>query len=180
MNKTTGYSIWLIPDKKVYNLISKMILDIAKKNHTPKFEPHITLLGEFGETENEKDIIKNLKSIIFNQRPLILNFDSIGYEDFYFRALFLKIKISKELLIFHEKIKYSLNIRNVLNYMPHLSLVYGNLSKKTKIRILSVIKQKFHEKSFIKKLTIKKVLLLKTGGTVKQWRKMATFSLKKT
>lgn len=44
-----SYSIWLIPDGEVYKTVSSIIQNIAKEYGGPLFEPHITLLGGFGE-----------------------------------------------------------------------------------------------------------------------------------
>ena len=178
MNKTIGYSIWLIPDSEVYELTSQIILDIARKYHAPKFEPHITLLGEFGKEKSEKDVIKSFKELIRNQKALTLSFESADCENFYFRALFLKVRRTKELLSFHKKAKQALSMKNIKSYMPHLSLVYGNFSKDSKTKILPTINKKFLRKDFIKKFAITKIYLFKTQGTVSQWRKIATFPLK--
>ena len=178
MNKTTGYSIWLIPDGGVYKLTSKIILDIARKDHAPKFKPHITLLGEFGKEKNEKDIIKSFRDLVHNQKTLTLNFESVNCENFYFRALFLKVGKTKELLNFHRKAKQALGMKNIKSYMPHLSLVYGNFSKNSKEKIISSTSKDLSSEIFIKEFPIDKILLMKTQGTVSQWRKIVTFPLR--
>ena len=44
--KGRTYSIWLMPDGKCANSVSKIINDISKKYNTPVFKPHVTLIGD--------------------------------------------------------------------------------------------------------------------------------------
>lgn len=55
------------------------------------------------------------------------------------------------------------------NYMPHLSLLYGDLSTKEKGRMLNNIGREFY-----KNMEIKSLVLMKTSGEPNQWLKIHT------
>ena len=92
--------------------------------------------------------------------------------------MFLKVGKNKELLNFHRKAKQALGMKNIKSYMPHLSLVYGNFSKNSKEKIISSTSKDLSSEIFIKEFPIDKILLMKTQGTVSQWRKIVTFPLR--
>ena len=52
-------------------------------------------------------------------------------------------------------------------YMPHLSLLYGDLSQNEKERILSVMGREFHIR-----FQVHSLLLVKTEGKPKDWKKI--------
>lgn len=51
--KSKGYSLWLMPREELYHKFANLIKKLAKKYNAPKFEPHITLLGQIFQSEKE-------------------------------------------------------------------------------------------------------------------------------
>jgi len=41
--KKIGYSLWLLPEKKIYRKFQKIINLYLKRYNFPKFKPHITI-----------------------------------------------------------------------------------------------------------------------------------------
>ena len=121
-----SYSIWLIPEDETYNKLNKIIIDLAKNYTNIEFTPHFTLLGGFiGELDNLDIKSKNLSK---NISPFDLVFDELFFLNEFFRFLFIKIRTDSQLkdvrLLATKEFGFSDS-----NYLPHLSLAYGNFSK---------------------------------------------------
>lgn len=158
--KSSGYTLWLLPTGFSYNKFSSLIKRLAEENKAPIFYPHITLLGEIEQTELE--VINKTKKLVLGQKPFPVTLTNIDYEDYYFRTLFVRAKITKPLLDLHNKAKKVFNMKAV-PYMPHLSLLYGDFPVKVKEKIIKEI-----GKNQTADFTVNKVILMK-GGEIKNW-----------
>lgn len=167
-NQSCGYSIWLIPDSKSLKSLGRIIEDISFTTQTPKFEPHITLLGGFEgeEAELKEKFIKIYK----NTNSFKVELVRTGYEDFYFRSFYMLASLNKKLLSLNEAIQRRFNRKE--QYMPHLSLLYSNLKEEEKRKIISRLNLQLPVK-----IKITKIQLLKTEGEVEKWRKVVEVSL---
>ena len=137
MNELRDYALWIIPEGKAYGELKQLIDLLSRMYSTPSFEPHTTVLGRVTGSENELIAkVARLGSII---RPFLISLRRIEYLDEYFRCLFIKSEGSKELINLHNKAKTIFNIKDKKYYMPHISLMYGNLPAKLKEKIISDI-----------------------------------------
>lgn len=167
------YSIWLMPKDEVYDILKSIIQELSKKYKTPPFEPHITLLGN-AKSKTETEAIKKTKKIAKIVKVFQIELKEIGYLDDYFKALFLKAEKNKLLILANKIAKEVFNLKDVKKkYTPHLSLLYGDFSEKKKKEVISKNKLK---KTFVFK--VDSIHLFFTGGDIKNWRKIAEFSLK--
>lgn len=58
-----SYSIWLMPEGDVLDKFSKLIIKISDEYNSPRYQPHITLLGDLvGFTKEEAMSIKQPNS----------------------------------------------------------------------------------------------------------------------
>lgn len=167
--KSKGHTLWLIPTGKAYEKFSNLIKKLAKEYNAPVFEPHITLLGDFMQPEEE--CIELTKQLVSGQNPFIITMDEIDYEDFYFRTLFVRAEKSGTLLNLHNRSKEIFEM-NIPPYMPHLSLLYGTFPVETKEKI---IKEIGRDQSA--QFEISSVHLIK-GGEVEDWQIVGEFPLK--
>jgi 2'-5' RNA ligase len=150
MEQIRDYALWIIPDGKAFSDLKKRIDLISCMYSTPSFIPHITILGRVTGCENaliSKGI--RLSSII---RPFHISLTTIEYSDEYFRCLFIKSERSKELIDLHKKTKTIFNIKNRKYYMPHMSLMYGNLPFHLKKKIISDMGKGYPEHIAIKSI----------------------------
>lgn len=165
-----GYSLWLVPTGETYDKLSGIIKRLAEEYNTPLFEPHITLLGEAPQSEN--DVIKRTRQLISGQKPFLATIRTLDYQDFYYRALFVKAEKTEPLLAFHERAKTIFEMPDIPPYMPHLSLLYGNFSGDIKKKIIKTIGNEFTEE-FI----VNAVHLIKSEGQANAWYKIKEFLL---
>jgi len=136
------YSIWLIPAEPWLGELRKIIERVAKENNTFSFEPHITILVKNDEGGKMIKISEELAKQITKATARLTE---IAYENTYFRALYIKAQkqqlfqihaIARKLagMLADPSEPTPLGVKNT--YVPHLSLLYGNLDEKTKRNII--------------------------------------------
>ena len=131
-----SYSIWLMPEGNVKDKLKNIIYSLSTDFGGPIFEPHITLVSSF--LGSEKELIQKIEIISKKIRPFEIFFDHIACLDNYFCSLFLTVKVSIELKLARDIPCKELNW-NDNDYMPHLSLKYGDYSKKEKEKMISTV-----------------------------------------
>ncbi len=159
----TGCSIWLIPTGRTFNDLSRIISLLSNEYATPRFPPHVTLVEALAG--DEKDLSSKTDQLASRIRPFEITLTAVGYLDEYFRCLFFQVEESPALLeaaqtargLFHQE----LNTR----FMPHLSLLYGNLDPATKKQIIKSIDPDFNRTFLIERLH-----LYSTNGEPSLWR----------
>jgi 2'-5' RNA ligase len=132
-----AYSTWFMPSGKTYEELSKMILYLSKENSTPLFEPHITLLGSIVEAEAK--VFEKISIIANRLQPFEIKLMHVGYQDEFFRCLFIKAEKSTELTEANSLAKKLFNREKDPSYMPHLSLMYGNFNPEIKEKTITKI-----------------------------------------
>ena len=132
-----SYSIWLMPEGNVKYDLRNVIYMLSANFGGPLFTPHVTLVGSF--LGSEKELLHKTEIISKKIKPFEIYFGDIEYSVEFFRSLFLKIKVNTELIKARDIACKELNwIKN--DYIPHLSLVYGDYDTKEKEHMISNIK----------------------------------------
>lgn len=163
-----GYSLWLIPNDRNRDIFSEIIKKIAEKARTPSFAPHITLLG--GVLGSEDELRKKTRFLIKEQSEFQISFSGIDYEDYYFRALFVRAELNESLRLLNIRAKEIFGMKDAPSfYTPHLSLLYGDFPlnfKKELTRFAGGIPAS---------LIVQRVDLYRTEGEVIGWQKVEEF-----
>lgn len=159
-----------MPKEEIDNRFAGLIKKLAKDYGGPVFEPHVTLLGEIEQPEGE--VMSKTEKLVSGQKPFPITLRQIGYQDYHFRALFVKAEITSPLLSLHERAKKIFGMQNIPPYMPHLSLLYGNYPAEVKEKIIAEIGR---EQSA--QFEIKSVYLIK-GGEVEDWEIIKEFTFR--
>lgn len=169
---TKGYSIFLIPSGETFKNLSKIINRLSAKYDSPRFEPHVTLIG--GVEDSEEQIINKTKKIATFLQSFEIQLVGIDHLNYYLKALFLEVDQTKQVMQANIKASRIFNMES--GYEPHLSLLYGNFPKKLKQSIIKDLDKKNLNLSFV----VDKIYLYKVDGEVNDWQKVAEFQLKKT
>ena len=168
MEKTSGYSLWLMPSGDVRDQLSAIIRSLSKAHNTLVFEPHVTLLG--GLQEKESGIIARTKKLAEVLQPLTIRLNRIEYGAEYFRCLYYIVEKTTEVLNAYARVCDIFRVSQG-QFVPHMSLMYGDIPHAAKEEAAAKIK--LHTNTF----TIEHVDLVLTDGTVEDWRKVQRFAL---
>jgi len=169
--KAKGYSIWLIPTGEVYQKLAEIISKLSEEYSAPNFEPHVTLIGDLIDPEEE--IISKTSKLADLIKPFKIKLEKADYFDEYFRCLFIRAEKTKEVVEANNITREIFGRASDQEYLPHLSLMYGNLDSKTKEKILTNLGREFNL-SF----EVKSIHLFSTTGEVKDWYIVKEFFLK--
>ncbi|MEL7833338.1 2'-5' RNA ligase family protein [Fodinibius sp. Rm-B-1B1-1] len=171
MKKKSTYSIWLEPTGDVAYNYKQRIKKLSEKHGTPKFSPHITLVGGLEATNAE--LVPLIDTLASSVTPFSLTLTKAGYLNTFYQALFIHIAENEQLLNLRKNACQLFDCNKNEEYMPHLSLLYGELSSKEKEVILNNIGREFYTD-----FMVKKVVLMNTDGTPPRWRKVHTSMFK--
>jgi hypothetical protein len=110
------YSIWAKSQNDSLNKAKEIINEIAEKEESIPFNPHVTLVTNMYSLEKAEEIFEKI-----NKNKIIVNFDSFGVGNTYFQRLFLT---ASDNFPFFNAVS-SIEVWPSL-WTPHLSLFYGN------------------------------------------------------
>ncbi len=164
-----GYSLWLMPKGRAYDKFSGLIKKLAAENNSPVFEPHITILDATMLPEDE--IIRRTEKLVHGQKTFTITLQNIDYQDYFFRTLFVRAKITNQLLLLRKKVAEVFEM-DLPPYMPHLSILYGDFPQVVKNKIIENIGRD-QTTSF----ELRSVILMK-GGEIDKWRIIKQFPFK--
>ena len=168
--KAKGYSLWLMPTGETYDRLSGLIGRLAREYGAPLFEPHVTLIGEV--VQSEQDVLRKVEQLASGQKPFTIKLNKVDYQDFYFRTLFARADKTNPLQALHDRAKEVFEMRDIPDYMPHLSLLYGNFSKIIKEQIIESI-----GRDQAVEFMVNSIYVFKTDGEVNTWYKVKELPL---
>lgn len=136
------YSLWLIPTGEAYNQFAEIISRLSAKHHSPKFEPHVTLIGAIIGTEEELSAkIAQLAKLI---KPFKIKLGIMDYFNERHKALLVRAEKTPELIEANKITREVFDLPPDPEYMPHLSLLYGDFSPETKEEIIKELGREFN------------------------------------
>lgn len=130
-----------MPTGEVYLTLANLISDLSKEYSSPRFPPHVTLLGEL--TGSYEEIESRALRLSLNLRPHAVKLTKVEYLDQYFRALFIRVQETEEIIEATLRATEIFDRQRDPKYMPHLSILYGNFPSATKDKIIRKIGREF-------------------------------------
>ncbi|GMQ90213.1 MAG: hypothetical protein BMS9Abin10_0567 [Gammaproteobacteria bacterium] len=170
MTEIERYALWLLPAETVAPRCAKLIGRLAERYGTPRFEPHVTLLGWV--TGPKQELIARTEHLARGLRALKLLGQSIAGEPYYFRCLYIKLEKSRELLGAHEQASEIFMGGYASDYLPHLSLLYGQLPRAEKARLFAEL-----ETELPADLDVDRLRLVRITLSVQDWRPVVSHAL---
>lgn len=164
-----------MPVGDVYSDLARLIFQLSERYSAPNFEPHVTLLNQV--VGSEEEILSKAAKLATIITPYEVQLAQVGYLDEYFRCIFLKVKQTDDVMNANARARkefqgYIKSSGSAKEYIPHLSLLYGNFPSRIKEEITTEIGQKW-KKSF----QIDSIHLFLTAGEVKKWYRVKEFPL---
>ncbi|GJP56808.1 hypothetical protein CLOM_g15854 [Closterium sp. NIES-68] len=132
--KVHQYSIWAMPDEgsAFHASASAAISNLSTRFGCTAFEPHVTVIGAFGETEglNDREVVRRMEQLGKSLKPYDIHVMELASGRLFFQCVYLKMLPSNEVLHVHDKAVEVMGMDRDASaaYMPHLSLIYGDLS----------------------------------------------------
>ena len=137
---------------------------------SPSFEVHITLAGPYKNIDKIFEISKN--NLFKKFPPLIIELKNYSYENNFYKSFFISLEESNNLKNLRSEINrfYPFDLNG--NYIPHISLAYGNHSKENKDQLISKIK------NHPSKIIMNKISVVKVNEKKEKWDILKSFELK--
>lgn len=171
MPEAKGYSLWLMPAGDVYDRLKGLISRLSRRYSTPDFEPHVTLLSEIPGPEDE--IVSKTARLASVIGPYKIELSRVEYLNEYFRCLFLRAKETDEVMRANREARRIFGRETDPEYMPHLSLMYGDFPPRTKEKIIEEI-----GKEISAGFGVESIHLFSTSGEPEDWYRVKEFLLK--
>lgn len=165
-----GYALWLMPEKPLFSRLAREIVRLSQQLSTPRFEPHITLLGRIILPEGK--VLGKSAGLAGCLRPFRIELADIDHLDEFFRCLFVNVCPGKAILQARQAACRAFG-RQCAPYVPHVSLVYGRLPLYRRKEIAGSLRP-FSGPAF----EVRKMALYRVNGPVRQWKCIETFELK--
>lgn len=163
MAGTKHYSLWLLLPEEARSRYAALIETLSREHGTPRFEPHITLLGGL---QGEEEVLGTLaRDLARRLEPFDVRLLDAGYIEEYYRCLFVLVAHSRPLMQAYDEARKQFDRRLELSFMPHLSLMYGLLDEEDKEKILDRIGRYFDDRFRVQELALYAI-----EGTPEQWR----------
>jgi 2'-5' RNA ligase len=125
---------WLVPAAgPARDRLAATIGTLGVEHGGPRFEPHVTIAGLFSSGQDAA--VRALTSLTAGVRPFDVRFAAVGYEQAYFRALYLRAEPAPQLTALHEAARAAWALES-RRYMPHLSLLYADIAEERKPAII--------------------------------------------
>lgn len=166
------YSIWLLPEDKDFQKFGQIINKVARENGTPAFDPHITLTGGIPIDIGEAVFMEKGGQLASRTSRMEVGLTEVRFEDFYYRAIILLAGKKDELVSLNRRSKEMYGL-NPADYMPHLSLLYGDLTRDRKLTIVRDLDLHLPEAISVDRLR----LIRAEGSRVEDWITIAEFPL---
>lgn len=167
MSASSTYALWLQPNGDIAYKLQERIKKLSKKYNTPIFAPHVTLISSL--TASETELVSLTNTLASSLHPFELILTKAGYQNNFYKSLFIHIKNNGVLNEMHETACQLFDQPDPAPYLPHLSLLYGDLDRNEKERILNIIGREFHIH-----FSVNSIVLMKIEDRPEQWKKIET------
>lgn len=124
------YSVWAIPPEDVGARCANLMTTLRSEFGGPHFHPHITVVGAIKLTP--EDAVTKLRSACQALRPFHVTVDRVAAGSFFYQCVYLLLRPDPHLLETSAHCCTHFGYTNSTPYMPHLSLLYGDLSDEEK------------------------------------------------
>ncbi|MBI5613454.1 2'-5' RNA ligase family protein [Candidatus Gottesmanbacteria bacterium] len=170
------YALWYEPTGESYVELSAIIKKLATAYRSPIFEPHITLLP--GGTEaNLATVTQKLEDIISDTPPFETHLTSYSYLEEYFKCIFIQVEKTPSVMNFAHAIQREIHGQQANDFIPHLSIFYGQLPIAEKKEIIKNLGDLVNKHFIIKTVH---VISYELGKPPESWKKVASIIFSKT
>jgi hypothetical protein len=161
-----------VPADDVRVGLAERIDGLALRLGTPRFEPHVTLLG--GVLAPGEQVIEKTRTLTAELGPIRLQLTRPGGRDEFFRCLFLEVEAEPALADAHRRARELFGKSDEPPFFPHMSLVYGGLAPEAKNALLLELES---DASWRGATLASELRVVLTEGSVEEWRVLETLPM---
>lgn len=169
MTNEHDYSLWLTPRDAVSASLGELICGLSEIYKTPPFLPHVTLLASVSRPQAE--VIARTLELALACGPFEIELGEPAFTDDYFRSLFIKVTPNPALLSAHRRARELFNMPQE-PYLPHLSVLYGNLPAAEKKTIIARL-----NRDYPRRFTAEAIDVYLSEGKPEDWRLVESVAL---
>ena len=131
-----GYHLWLVPVGDALGRLQGVVNRLAEAHDGPVFTPHVTLLS--GLTADEAWLIETNGTLAAGLEPFDLDLTVPEAGTTFFQCIYMRVADNPLLSRARQAAGEAFGLP-ADNYMPHLSLYYGNASPGLRATILTAV-----------------------------------------
>ncbi|KAJ9135968.1 hypothetical protein P3X46_033086 [Hevea brasiliensis] len=171
------YSLWAVPPDDVAERLKKLMDGLRSEFGGPQFEPHVTVVGAISLTEH--DALEKFRSACDGLKAYTATVDRVATGTFFYQCVYLLIHPASEVVGASAHCTGHFGYKSSAPYMPHLSLLYGDLTaddKKKAQEKANILDESINGLSF----RISRLALWKTDtedNSLKSWEKITECTL---
>ena len=159
-----------MPDGEVCEPLTLILQHLSRRFEAPEFPPHVTVLGScLGERE---EMVRQSALVAATLRPFTIHLGEIDFRDQYFRSLFAHAGPMEPLRDAHQAACRTFSRTSDAEFMPHLSLLYGNFPESVKTDIMADLGPQLDVE-----FEVSSLYLFRTEGPVSDWRRVENYEL---
>jgi 2'-5' RNA ligase len=128
-------SAWLRPSDAQCGYLTRVIRILGHNNGAPTFPPHVTIVGEVGIPADQA--AERLRAAAATEHRLDVVARSAGDTNAFHRCVFLVCDKEPALMALNAVLRESLEDKSDDDYLPHLSLIYGDLASELREQIVA-------------------------------------------
>ncbi len=159
-----------MPIGEVRQRLAGTILELSRQYTTPAFEPHVTLAE--GMVGPAREVAKKMGDLARRIPPFTVRLTAVDGLEEYFRSLFVRVATTHPIIKANKAAREVFRLERQPAFMPHLSLLYGNLPANVKQRTIASLGRQFELEFKARSLHL---YLIK--GAPQAWRAVASFGL---
>lgn len=149
-------SLWLMPCPEDEAFVASLIGELATRFGTPNFTPHLTLRGDTNATSEH--LHDDARAAAAASQPFAEPIAGIETTQAFFRAFYLRFAVSAQLL----GLKQRLDAQETERFMPHVSLLYGNLPEMVK----APVSVEFVQRLAGRTITFDRICIVRSGQDI--------------
>ena len=162
------FAIWFLFGKEDGRYLEHIIKDLATQHNSPFFIPHITVYGLVNTNLETIDnlILESIKGV----KPFLVEKNSIGYSDDFWKTLFIEIKQNLYLNSINEKLTNGLSKFSNYEFSPHISVIYKKMNENEK----KFMAQNLNVKN---DFLVSKIVIHEFSNNVEDWKIIKEYDL---
>ncbi|WP_293799493.1 2'-5' RNA ligase family protein [uncultured Bosea sp.] len=164
------HSLWLMPAPADEAMLAGIVGDLSSRFSTPLFAPHLTLQGDTETTPEllEQAITAAAEAVAAFAAPVSV----VEGSEAYFRSFYARFAVSPALA----KLKQALDPEGFASFMPHVSLLYGEVEAEAKAAAIAEINARLAGRA----IRFDRVGIVTSGQDVPiaDWRVVASVALR--